>query len=45
MHLASCTCSTCFNGGDDTFHFWDLTKKRRLVKIGGKPKRWELRRS
>lgn len=46
MHLAWLyLIHACFSRDGVDFRYWDPTKKRRLVRIDGEPKRWELQRS
>lgn len=46
MHLAWLyLLHASFIRDDVDYRYWDATKKRRLVRIDGEPKRWELQRS
>ena len=46
MHLAWLyLLHASFIRDDVDFRYWDPSKTRRLVRIDGEPKRWELQRS
>jgi hypothetical protein len=46
MHLAWLyVLHACFIRDGVDYRYWDATKKRRLVRIDGELKRWELQRS